>query len=261
MCARPHAGIFSGRASVYGCAPDAVPAFAAIFCTMSSLNATDNPALSRCLSTLAACAALAALPGCERNEPAPAAPVAASASGPQAARADDAAQPDDAPAFAPAPLTRPLVALRGLTSMADVQAAWGKPPNITANQEECGTALDEEHLMDYRYPDALIEVGRSGDAVIRALHGIPDGLTLRLEGHDITGASTLAQLNAALRKNPHWKMAEAPGKVRSPADRDEGDPLEQLAYTTLYTLDGDGDQYRLYFLGERLVGYAYWVGC
>ncbi|GAB7542211.1 hypothetical protein [Cupriavidus sp. CuC1] len=223
-------------------------------------NDTDSPALSRCLSALAACAALAALPGCERNEPAPAAPAAA-ASDAQAARAEGASAPDDGPSFAPAPLARPLVALRGLTSMADVRAAWGKPPDITPNQDECGTALDEEHLMDYHYPDALIEVGRSGDAVIRALHGIPAGLTLKLESQDVTAASTLTQLNAALRKNPHWKMAEAPGKVRSPADRDEGDPLEQLAYTTLYTLDGDGDQYRLYFLGDRLVGYAYWVGC
>lgn len=228
---------------------------------MLRLNDPESHALSRCLYALAACAALAALPGCERNEPAPAAPAAATASDAQAARADAAAQPDDTPVFAPAPLARPLVALRGLSSMADVQAAWGKPPDITPNQEECGTALDEEQLMDYRYPDALIEVGRSGDAVIRALHGIPAGLTLKLEGHDITAASTLSQINAALRKNPHWKMAEAPGKVRSPADRDEDDPLEQLAYTTLYTLDGDGDQYRLYFLGERLVGYAYWVGC
>lgn len=232
---------------------------------MLRLNDTDSPALSRCLSTLAACAALAALPGCERNEPAPAtsatSPSAAAASDAQAARADDAGQPDDGPSFAPAPLARPLVALRGLTSMADVQAAWGKPPDITPNQDECGTALDEEHLMHYHYPDALIEVGRSGDAVIRALHGIPAGLTLKLESQDVTAASTLTQLNTALRKNPRWKMAEAPGKVRSPSDRDEGDPLEQLAYTTLYTLDGDGDQYRLYFLGDRLVGYAYWVGC
>jgi hypothetical protein len=224
---------------------------------MLRLNDTYSPALSRCLSTFAACAALAALPGCERNEPAP----APAASNTQAARPGDAAQPDDTATFAPAPLARPLVALRGLSSMADVQAAWGKPPNITPNQDECGTALDEEHLMDYRYPDALIEVGRSGDAVIRALHGIPAGLTLKLEGHDITAASTLKQLDAALHKNPRWKMAEAPDKVRSPADRDEDDPLEHLAYTTLYTLDGDGDQYRLYFLGDRLVGYAYWVGC
>ncbi|WP_020202466.1 hypothetical protein [Cupriavidus sp. WS] len=222
-------------------------------------NAPAGALLPRCLSIFAACAALAALPGCEREAGTPAAPAPASAA--QAARDGDAAPPDDAPAFAPAPLARPLVALRGLTSMADVQAAWGKPPEITPNQEECGTALDEEHLMDYRYPDALIEVGRSGDAVIRALHGIPAGLTLKLEGRDITAATTLSQLDAALRRNPHWKMAEAPGKVRSPSDRDEGDPLEHLDYTTLYTLDGDGDQYRLYFLGERLVGYAYWVGC
>ncbi|EHP40084.1 hypothetical protein OR16_27964 [Cupriavidus basilensis OR16] len=202
---------------------------------MLRLNDTDGPTLSRCLSTLAACAALAALPGCERNEPAPAAPAtsasAAAASDARAARSDDATPPDDAPSFAPAPLARPLVALRGLTSMADVQAAWGKPPDITPNQDECGTALDEEHLMDYHYPDALIEVGRSGDAVIRALHGIPAGLTLKLESQDVTAASTLTQLNAALRKNPRWKMAEAPSKVRSPSDRDEGDPLEQLAAT------------------------------
>ncbi|MGO4331087.1 hypothetical protein AB4Z48_20625 [Cupriavidus sp. 2TAF22] len=224
----------------------------------SCLNAPASAPLLRCLSILAACAALTALTGCEREQPAPAAPAAADAS---TARADDAGQPDDSPAFAPAPLARPLVALRGLSSMADVQAAWGKPPNITPNQEECGTALDEENLVDYRYPDALIEVGRSGDAVIRSLHGIPAGLTLKLEGHDIAATTTLSELNSALRKNPRWKMAEAPGKVRSPADRDEDDPLEHLAYTTLYTLDGDGDQYRLYFLGERLVGYAYWVGC
>lgn len=90
---------------------------------MLRLNDTDSPALSRCLSTLAACAALAALPGCERNEPAPAtaatSPSAAAASDAQAARADDAAQPDDGLSFVPAPLARPLVALRGLTSMAD----------------------------------------------------------------------------------------------------------------------------------------------
>ena len=65
-----------------------------------------------------------------------------------------------------------------MTSMVDVRAAWGAPADIRTDQDECGTALDEEYVQDYRYPDAVIEVGRSGEAVIRALRGMPEGLTL-----------------------------------------------------------------------------------
>jgi hypothetical protein len=176
--------------------------------------------------------------------------------------ADLAAQKDEAPARpAPEALLHPVTAIRGMTSRADVIDAWGQPRNVTENQEECGTALDEEHLQDFAYPDALIEVGRSGDAIIRALRGIPDGLTIKLEGVDVSSASTLTQLKKSFGKNRQWKEAEAPGNVRTPSDRGEEDPLDQLYYNTLYTLDGDGDQWRFYFLGERLVGYAYWVGC